>query len=260
MKHLFAGLFLSVCVSIPASAEEITIVGTGDGVVILKAIGSAFTRANPGVEIDVPESIGSSGGIKAVGNDQFALGRVARKIKEREKQYGLTYLPFARVPTVFFVNREVPVRNLTTDQVNAIYSGAITNWRDVGGSDAGIRVVRREEGDSSLNNLRASFPGFADIQILARSKIATLTDENFAIVANTSRTIGFGPYPGAVAADVHVLSINGHHPTDDGYPSHGVIAVVFKEVNRTGMVGKFIDFLSSPEAQAAIRRANALPY
>jgi phosphate transport system substrate-binding protein len=88
-----------------ALAEEITIVGTGSGTAILKAIGEAFSQENPGITITVPKSIGSGGGIKAIGRDEYLLGRVARGIKEKEKPYGLTYVSYAKMPIVFFVNK-----------------------------------------------------------------------------------------------------------------------------------------------------------
>lgn len=95
-------------------AEVITIVGTGSGSTILKATGAAFSQANPGNSVEVPKSIGSGGGVKAVGSDKAAIGRVARGIKDKEKHYGLTYLPFAKMPIVFMVNKSVGVKSLST--------------------------------------------------------------------------------------------------------------------------------------------------
>ena len=90
--------FIVMALSSFAAAENIAIVGTGSGMSVLKAIGEAFSRDNPGVTIDVPDSIGSGGGIKAVGNDQNVIGRVARAIKDKEKHYGLSYVPVTKMP------------------------------------------------------------------------------------------------------------------------------------------------------------------
>ncbi|NQV85423.1 MAG: hypothetical protein HQ494_16550 [Rhodospirillales bacterium] len=81
----------------PARSETMNIVGTGDGIVILETLGAAFKQAHPQHTVYVPESIGSSGGIKAVGNDKSLIGRVARKIKNKEKSYGLVYHPMSNV-------------------------------------------------------------------------------------------------------------------------------------------------------------------
>jgi phosphate transport system substrate-binding protein len=257
---LSIGILFTMLAWLPARSETLDIVGTGDGMVILEALARTFERSHPGDKIHIPESIGSSGGIKAIGSDKNMLGRVARKLKNKEKPYGLTHLPIAKFPVVFFVNKSVDVDGLTSQQVNDIYSGKVVNWQSVGGSKAKIRVVRREEGDSSLKNLRVSFPGFKDIAITKRSKTATLTTEIFEIVTSKSGAIGFGPYADAVAENVTVLKIDNKQPTDTNYPSFGVLALIFKEVNRNGLVSAFLEFLTTSAANKAIEDSHALPY
>jgi phosphate transport system substrate-binding protein len=242
-----------------AVAEEIEIVGTGDGTQVLKAVGVAFGETRPGVSVAVPKSIGSGGGIKAVGEGQNKIGRVARPIKDREKPFGLSYAPFAKVPVVFFTNPRTGVTNLTAEQVCAIYSGTITNWQEVGGNDEKIRVVRREDGDSSLEVLTKTFPGFKDIVITEKSKTALKTAENFTIVESKSGTIGFGPYDIAKDSGVTIVQIDGKSPTDPGYPSFTTLALVYKEENRTGALGEFIAFATSSSARPAIEAANGIP-
>ena len=196
-----------------ASSEDITIVGTGDGTAILQAVGEAFHRLNPEVTITVPPSIGTEGGIKAVGRDENVLGRVARAIKESEKPYGLTYIPYAKVPTVFFVNPSVRVADLSTQQILDIYRGATTNWQEVGGSDTKIKVITREKGDSSLAILRKFFPGFNDLTITPKSKTTLSTPKTESTVVNIADTIAYGPY-NVNLIDVKVLKINGQRVTD----------------------------------------------
>lgn len=246
-------------VSTHAIAEEIEIVGTGDGTTVLKAIGIAFGEANPGVTVSVPKSIGSGGGVKAVGNDKNKIGRVARPIKDREKPFGLSYAPFAKVPVVFFTHPGTGVTNLTAEQVCEIYSGEITNWSEVGGKAGKIRVVRREDGDSSLSVLTKTFPGFKDIVITEKSKTALKTAENFSIVESKKGTIGFGPYDVAKSSNVTIVQIDGKSATDPGYPSVTTLALVYKEQNRSGKLGEFIAFATSSRASTAIEAANGVP-
>ena len=261
-KCLIVMIMLGICFTAPnfILAKEITIVGTGDGVNILKAIGEAFSRMNPDVTVEVPKSIGSGGGIKAVGTGQKQIGRVARPIKDKEKPYGLSYVEYARYPVVFFVNKGVGISALSADQICDIYSGKITNWRDLGGRDAKIRVVRREDGDSSLKVLRKSFPGFKDITLTTKSKTAFSTPEAFFIVEEKANTIGFGPYDVAKGANVQVVSIDGKHPTAAGYPSFGHLAFVYKESNANGNIKKFIEFATSPAAHEAIIKVGGVPF
>lgn len=260
LSAIFSIFSILILAWTPARSETINIVGTGDGMVILKTLGTAFKQAHPQHNVNVPESIGSSGGIKAVGNDKNAIGRVARKIKDKEKPYGLTYHPVAKFAVVFFINKSVGIAGLSIQQINDIYSGKITDWSAVGGPAGKIRVVRREEGDSSLKNLRDTFPGFKDIDITKRSKTITLTQKNLDFVAQKSRTIGFGPYSDALNSDVDILRIDAKKPTDKDYPSYGVLALIFKDANRKGAIKAFIDFLTTPDAKKAIKAAHAIPY
>lgn len=242
-----------------AAAEEVAIVGTGSGMSLLQAVAEAFMEAEPDVTIDVPPSIGSSGGIKAVGRDNFVLGRVAREIKDKEQHFGLTYLPIAKMPIVFFTNESVEIVDLTTRQICDIYSGKIDNWKEVGGKDGRIRVIRREDGDSSLKDLRQSFPGFKDIALTPKSK-TTLTDqETLVLTAEKEGTIAFGTYINAKNYDVNILSIEGKKPTESDYPYAGTLALIYKEKNKTGAIERFIEFAKSPNAQKAIVEAGGLP-
>lgn len=111
------------------ASETLVIVGTGSGISILK-------------------SIGSGGGIRAVGNDEYTLGRTARNIDERETSYGLKELPFAKMPIAFFVNNGVSLDNISPETAGKIYAGTIRKWENIGGGTGTIRVIRREAGDS----------------------------------------------------------------------------------------------------------------
>jgi len=251
--------FLFVAWAVPAAAETLTIVGTGDGMLLLQAVGRAFETSHPGNRIVVPESIGSSGGIRAVGNDEHGLGRVARDINDKEKPYGLTLIPYARVPVVFFTHPSNSVDGLSAEQVRGIFSGAIKDWSEVGGTAGTIRVVIREETDSSVDVLKKSFPGWSDITVTERSKMAATTQEAIEVVRTRERTIGFGPYPDAVQGKLKILKIDGRSPLDEGYPISTTLGLVFKASNRRGIVADFIDFIGSSEADEAIRQANGIP-
>ena len=239
-------------------AEDLTIVGTGDGVSALKEIGTSFTTA-AGVNLVIPDSIGSGGGIKAVAADEAKIARVARKLKEKEAAQGLTYTPFARMPVVFFVHSGVTVDNLTTQQVNDIYAGKITSWKEVGGSDQKIRVVRREDGDSSLEALKETLSGFKDVVITEESKTAMKTGEMVDLIKEKADTIGFGPADVAAAKGLKALKLDGKTHADPGYPCFTTVALVYKEANNTGDIKKLVEFITSPAAKEAITKAGGKP-
>lgn len=244
----------------PISAEEINVVGTGAGMSLLDALAKAFSKNNPNIIVNVPKSIGTGGGMKAVGTDQAVIGRVSREIKDNEKEYQLTYLPFAKLPVVFLTHKGVGIKSLSPQQICSIYAGKITNWKLVGGRDSDIRVVRREDGDSSLEVLLKSFPGFKDITITPKSKMSLSDQETCEAVQGREGTIAFGTYDNMKNIEVIVLTIDGKAPSDAAYPYYGTLAVIFKEKNKTGNIAKFVDFVTSKAAHEIIKKAGGLPY
>lgn len=253
-----AAVFAVFFLTIPAMAEEITFVGSGSGTEILDDLGKAFAKANPDVKITAPKSIGSGGGIKAVGTEAAKIGRVARGIKDNEKSYGLTYLPIAKMPIVIMTHKAVGVKNLTSAQICDIFSGKVTNWKEVGGKEAAIRVIRREDGDSSLDVLLKSLPGFKGITLTAKSKTTLSDPETIEAVEKTAGTISFGTYPNVKVSDVTVLTIGGKSAASADYPYVGEFAFVFKEKSKTGNILKFIEYTASPAAHDVIKSAGGL--
>ena len=79
-----------------------------------------------------------------------------------------------------------------------------------------------------------------------------------ATVSGKAGTIGYGPLDVAKANGLKVLKIDGRSPTDSGYPSVGTIGFVYKEENFTGKVKKFVEFVRSDAAQAAIKDAGGM--
>src|SRR3954453_428185 len=97
---------LTTWFSAPAAAQpgNLEIVGTGDGIDVLQALAAEFREREHSVQVEIPPSIGSGGGIAAVGSGKATLGRIARKLSPAESATGIVYKPFARLPSAFFVN------------------------------------------------------------------------------------------------------------------------------------------------------------
>src|SRR3954454_7811336 len=121
-----------IFVGLSAHGGDLAVVGTGDGIDLLRAVGAAYTADHPGTNVIVPPSIGSGGGIAAVNSDKEGLARVARPLSDSEKDAGLVATPVFRLPSAFFVHRGTGVSGLTSVQLADVYAGRVTNWKDVG--------------------------------------------------------------------------------------------------------------------------------
>src|SRR5882672_61066 len=240
-------------------AGDLSVVGTGDGIDLLRALGAAYTADHPDTNVIVPPSIGSGGGVAAVGSNKEVLARVARPLSDSEKEAGLVATPVFRLPSAFFVHRSAGVASLTSAQLADIYRGKITNWRDVGGADARVRVVRREDQDSTLLVLRQSMPGWKDLVITEKSKTAVTTQDCSNTVKEVEGAIGFGPFTRALETELVVLKIDGRYPTDRDYPSAVTLAFVHKATTITADVQRFIGYVKAAKAQTVLSSMGGVP-
>lgn len=164
-----------------------------------------------------------------------------------------------RIPSAIFVHRDAGVTGLTHDQVADIFSGKIENWSAVGGPDLKIRVVRREETDSTLAVLRASMPGWRALALTSRSKTATTTQDAIETVRQTPGAIGFGPFSPTLAQDMTVLTIDGSAPRDVRYPSAVTLSLIYKTATRDEASSAFLAFATSDRARHLLAERGGAP-
>lgn len=242
-----------------AWAEELPVVGTGDGIELLRAVGAAFTADHPETVIIVPPSIGSGGGLAAIGSDKEVLARIARPLNDTEKSLGIVAEPIVALPSAFYINPSAGVSGLTSEQLAGIYRGDVTNWRDVGGADLRVKVVRREDHDSTLQVLRQSMPGWKELKLTDKSKTATTTQDSVDTVRTVEGAIGFGPFTSVLGDGLTVLRIDGKAPTDAGYPSAVVLALAYKKSTVTPAAQSFVSFARSAKARTLLSSMGGVP-
>jgi phosphate transport system substrate-binding protein len=255
---LFTVLTASLCCH-AAMPSELVVVGTGDGMEMLQTVAAAYSAEAPDTTVIVPPSIGSGGAVAAVGAERNNLGRIARPLSDKERAQGLIDAPIMQIPAAIYVHRSAGVTGLTTEQLAGIYSGAIQNWNEVGGNNIRIKVVRREEADSTLSVLRSSMPGWKNLNLTHRSKLAMTTQEAVETVKDVEGTIGFGPYSRSLEAATTVLRINGKHPLDNGYPSVVTLALLYKEGALAPEAQAFLQYVRSPKAHRLMSDWGGVP-
>jgi phosphate transport system substrate-binding protein len=258
-RLLLAAPIAAVCLSATAQGGDLSVVGTGDGIDLLRALGAAYTADHPDTNVIVPPSIGSGGGVAAVGSNKEVLARIARPLSDSEREAGLVATPVFRLPSAFFVHRSAGISSLTAVQLGDIYSGKITNWREIGGQDLRIKVVRREDADSTLQVLRQSMPGWKNLAITEKSKTAVTTQDCIDTVKEVVGAIGFGPFTKALEMELAVLKIDGHYPTDRDYPSAVTLAFVHKEATVTPDARNFIGYVKAAKAKTVLTSMGGVP-
>lgn len=241
-----------------AQPGPLVIPGTGDSQDVLRDLAEAFMRANPGARVEVPDSVGSSGGRKAVQDGKATLGRVANSSAEKEAAGGLAYLEFARTPVVFAVHPGVEgVVGVTPEQALGVYSGAIRDWSGLGGRAGKIYPIAREEGDSSWMIVCETLPGFKDLAAPV-GKVFYTTPEAVRALEEHAGTMTFGPLAMFVDRNVRVLTLAGVSPLGSGYPLFTRLGLIWK--GKPGPLElRFLDFVRGPQGAAVIRRNSCVP-
>jgi len=244
------------------ASDRLEIAGTGDSQSLLRMLAQQFMQSRPGLTIEIPDSIGSGGGIKGLLANQYELVRTARPLKAKEQDGTLVEYPFAISPVVFAVHPSVTgIDNLTTTQIIGIYSGAITSWDQLGGPTSPIYPVDREPGDSSRVILESHMPGFREMKSVA--KIFYTTPETAAAVSQHKYTIGFLPHGLALDAQLQVASIDGFAPEvedikNGSYPYVCTYFLVARK-SASSLATEFINFIYSPDARALMTKRGLIP-
>jgi len=246
-------------------AETLEIPGTGACEVLLRALAEAF-NVNRTDRVMVPPSIGSSGGIRAVIGDQAIMARVAQPLKDQEKAHGLRYLVFSRDLVIFAGGARVMVKNLTQAQLLDIYAGKITDWRELGGGPAPIRVLARQPGDSSLLVIQEHLPEFRNITFPQGVKMPHTDPKMLQLVEKYKYSIAWLTFSAlkGTQATIHPLALDGIAPTPENARSgkYQLIcdyALVFKETRLNNLARSFIDFIFSKPAQQLMKQYGVIP-
>lgn len=180
-----------------------------------------------------------------------------------ENQTTFEYTPIGTEAFVFFVHKNNPITNLTTEQIKDIYSGKITNWKDVGGKNEKIAAFQRNEGSGSQSMLKR-FMGDTPITDAPTEMVNDLMAgiiEQVADYKSKTNSIGFSfrYYVEGIIKnpDIKMISIDGAAPTSENirngsYPIlTPIYAVTYKE-NQNGNVDKLLEWILSDEGQYII--------
>ena len=216
-----------------------------------------FMDANPRARVDV-QGGGSSTGITQLKSGIVQIANSSRELKGDEAGRGLVDHKIAFDIIAIIVNPSLKIRNLTSAQVKAIFTGKVRNWKAVGGPDKEIVVVVRDQASGTREVFDQKALGSTKEHPVASEPTAIESPSNGyvqEIVATTSNTIGYLSY-GFVNKTVRAVSVNGVLPgvsaaTDGRYPMARWLHM-FTKGQASGAVEGFIDFVLSPEFQRKV--------
>jgi len=237
---------------------QIQIAGSTTVQPLAEVLAEAFMAENPDVMIEV-QGGGSSVGVTSAGEGTVDIGNASRNVKESEFEVfpELQVISIAYDGIAIVVHSDLELPSLSIDQVKAIFSGEITNYSIVGGPDAEIVVVSREEGSGTRAAFEELVMEFGDEETVITEN-AMLQQSNGQIrttVSTTPQSIGYLSF-GFLDDSITSVAIDGVEPTvanvkNDSYS-------IFRPLNMltngepNGLVKAFLDFILSEAGQAIV--------
>lgn len=210
------------------------------------------------------------GGYKLLAEKQtdiFFGGYPSKEQIEKAKEEGteFEYTEIGKEAFVFFVHKDNPISNLTTEQIKGIYSGKITNWKEVGGDDEEIVAFQRNEGSGSQSML-IRFMGDTPIMKAPSEQVNDFMSgiiDQVSHYKNTSSSIGFSfryYLEGIIKnPNVKTISIDGIEPNKENirnkvYPITVPVYAVTYKGNDNKNVQKLLDWILSDEGQEIVEK------
>ena len=226
---------------------------------VIGALGEAFMEQNKGVTFTYNPT-GSGSGITAVGEGRCDIGLSSRALKDEEKASGLKETTLALDGIAIIVNPENPVSDLDVETIAKIYTGEITNWKDVGGNDAEIVLIGREAGSGT----RDGFESITDTKDACQYRQElTSTGDVIATVAQNPNAIGYASLS-AVKDTVKALAVGGVAPSEDtvkdgSYVVQRPFVLVTKDGEALSEAAQaFYDYALDPAQAELIGKAGAV--
>lgn len=228
---------------------KITISGSTSVGPTMEVLAEAYQKNND-VKIEI-QQVGSSSGIKNAIDGTSDLAMSSRDLKDEEAQ-NLDETKMAIDGIAVVTNKANKVKDLTIEQVRDIFTGKITNWKEIGGEDAQIVVVSREEGSGTRDGFQ-DILGFESGELIKDAQICDGSGNVKSTVEGNENAIAYISF-GYLSDTLNDLKIDGVEANDDNvidgkYPISRPFLVVNKKDALSDEAKAFVDFIMSEEGQ-----------
>ena len=226
---------------------------------VIGALSESFMAANGGVTVNYNPT-GSGSGITAVQEGTCDIGLSSRALKDEEKAAGLKETVLAYDGIAIIVHPDNPVSDLSVEQIAKLYTGEITNWKDVGGNDAEVVLIGREAASGTRDGFE-SITGTKDA-CQYRQEL-TSTGDVITAVSQNPDAIGYASLA-SVKDTVKALNVGGVTPSEatvkDGsyLVQRPFVLVTVEGKDLSPAAQAFFDYALSADAASIISAAGAV--
>ena len=226
---------------------------------VIGALSESFMAQNSGVTVNYNPT-GSGSGITAVQEGTCDIGLSSRALKDEEKSAGLKETVLAYDGIAIIVHPDNPVSDLSVEQLAQLYTGEITNWKDVGGNDAEAVLIGREAASGTRDGFE-SITGTKD-KCQYRQEL-TSTGDVITAVSQNPDAIGYASLA-SIKDSVKALNVDGVTPSeatvkDGSYKVQRPFVLVTMEGKELSPAAQaFFDYAVSSDAASIIAKAGAV--
>lgn len=243
----------------PAQSATVSTDGSTSMEKVIGYLSESYMEENKNVKVTYNPT-GSGAGIQAVSEGRCDIGLSSRDLKDDEKTT-LDQTVVAIDGIAIVVNPENKIEDLSVEQIGKIYTGEITNWKDVGGDDKPIVLIGRE----AASGTRDGFESITDTKDKCKyNQELTSTGDVIQTVSSNPNAIGYASLA-AIKDTVKALSVENVKPSKDTIQNktykiqRDFVLVTKKDTKLSDAAQKFFDFATSKEADALIEKAGAIP-
>ena len=243
----------------PAKSATVSTDGSTSMEKVIGYLSESYMEENKNVKVTYNPT-GSGAGIQAVSEGRCDIGLSSRDLKDDEKTT-LDQTVVAIDGIAIVVNPENKIEDLSVEQIGKIYTGEITNWKDVGGDDKPIVLIGREAASGTRDGFE-SITGTKDK--CKYNQELTSTGDVIQTVSSNPNAIGYASLA-AIKDTVKALSVENVKPSKDTIQNktykiqRDFVLVTKKDTKLSDAAQKFFDFATSKEADALIEKAGAIP-
>ncbi len=257
---------LAIALVAPARAGERITIGGADSIMPLaQELAKPFVTKARGDSVDFDPPTSGSAGIKSLLQGKLDIALSSRTLTAEETAQGLQLKEFSRVRVVLAVNKSVPVKNITSDQVCGIYAGKVKNWREVGGPDRPLFPLTRPSDQTDPQVLRAHIDCFKNLKEADTVLIILKAGDMSHALATKEWTFGYTNMIEVARSEGRIvpLSLNGVEPSPENV-AKGTYKLVRNfffvlPARPKPLAQSFVDFVLSAEGEKVIRAYRALP-